>query len=509
MGIPSYFNFILRNHSKIIRNKNQIKCDFLFVDANSLIYDTINEFKVQVPNNNKIIYQNVYENIKKLINKIRPVNRSYICFDGIPPCAKMNQQRQRRFKSSLTNKILHTTSDENGWNRNQITPGTVFMNSLDDFLKIKFSKDPKVSFSPSSEADEGEHKISNIITSNHSFKNHNLVIYGLDADLFMLGLLLVQKNYNIFLYKETNHFSYINSINEKESYYFDIVLFSHELSNKLGVEKNQAICDYCLMAFLCGNDFLPHLHSINIRNNGISYIIDNYVKMNGNKYPLIDIKNGKIKWNNFSHFITILSKNEEENIRSNLKWKLNQKKKKQPLNMTDKLDLLPCFDTEKEDYLNENIFNFRDFVFDNIPVKNICCNYIEMIEWTWHYYYNNSVINNSKYYLYGKAPLLKDVLSFIPLFDNDTFLTESKQDDIHEITLLLYVLPYEDHGQIIPIEIYNKIKKNIYSEMPLLKETNCNIDYLLCKYFWESHLELVHIDIFKLNKLVVNEINNK
>tara|TARA_Y100000389_G_scaffold177526_1_gene189859 strand:+ start:6544 stop:8070 length:1527 start_codon:yes stop_codon:yes gene_type:complete len=507
MGIPSYFNFILRNHSKIIRNKNQIKSDFLFVDANSLIYDTINEFKDQVPDDNKIIYQKVYENIKNLINKIRPINKSYICFDGIPPCAKMNQQRQRRFKSSLTNKILNNSCDKKIWNRNQITPGTLFMNGLDNFLKIKFSKESKISFSPSCEENEGEHKISNIITSNNSFKQHNLVIYGLDADLFMLGLLLVQKGYNIFLYKETIHFSYINSINEKESYYFDIVSFSYELSVKLGVERNQAICDYCLMAFLCGNDFLPHLHSINIRNNGISYIIDSYLKMNGHKYPLINVKNGKIKWDNFSHFITILSKGEEENILLNLRWKLKQKKKKQPLNMADKLDLLPCFDTEKEDYLNDNFFNYRDYVFDNIPIKNICCNYIEMIEWTWYYYYNNKIINNSKYYFYGKAPLLKDLLSFIPLFDNDTFLTETKEDKINEIALLLYVLPYEEHEQIIPSEIYSKIKKNIYLEIPLLKETNCNVDYLLCKYFWESHLELVHIDIFNLNKLVINEMN--
>ena len=65
-----------------------------------------------------------------------------------------------------------------------------------------------------------------------------------------LGLLLVLRDYKIFLYKETSTFSYISKINEKENYYFDIDSFSHELGNKLKVNTKQAICDYCLMAFL-------------------------------------------------------------------------------------------------------------------------------------------------------------------------------------------------------------------------------------------------------------------
>ena len=502
MGIPSYFNFILKNHSKIIRNKSQIRGDFLFVDANSLIYDCINEFEDGIPKNNSIIFKKVYENIINLIKTVKPKNKTYVCFDGVPPYAKMNQQRQRRFKGSLTNKILN--KDPSSWNRNQITPGTLFMNDLDGYLIEKFSKETKIVFSPSSEPGEGEHKISNIIKANLSFKTDNLIVYGLDADLFMLGLLLVYKDYKIFLYKETRHFSYIGKINEKENYYFDIQSFSKELGYKIRVNHKQAICDYCLMAFLCGNDFLPHLHSINIRNNGIPFIIDNYLKLDGNLYPLIDIDTGNINWKHFSKLLSLLCKEEEGNIMSNLKWKLEQKRKKQPLNSADKLEMLPCFDTEKEEYLYENIDNFQDFVFENIPVKEACYNYLEMIQWTWHYYYHNNIIDNTKYYLYGQAPLLKDVLSYVPLFNSETILFHRKSDSINEISLLFYVLPYEEHSQIIPPTLYKKLHESVYQEMPLLKETNYNVEYLLCKYFWESHLELVRIDIFKLNNIVLN-----
>ena len=504
MGIPSYFNFILRNHSKIIRNKTQIKTDYLFIDANSLIYDCINEFQNEIPQDNVIIFEQVYENIKNLIKSVNPKNKTYVCFDGVPPYAKMQQQRQRRFKGSLTNKILNKPSD--GWNRNQITPGTKFMNELDNYLMTKFGKEMSIVFSPSSEHNEGEHKISNIIKSNSIFKNHNLIVYGLDADLFMLGLLLVHREYKIFLYKETHHFSYIDKINEKEKYYFDIESFSKELEIKLNVKANQAICDYCLMAFLCGNDFLPHLHSINIRNNGIQLIIETYLKHDGNKYPLVNINTGNINWEYFRKYLSLLCKEETANILANLKWKLQQKNKKQPLNYSDKLDLLPCFDIEKEKYLYENIENFRNYVFENISLKDACCNYLEMIQWTWHYYYHNNIIDNTKCYYYGQAPLLNDVLSYVPLFNNETILTYRVTPYINEITLLLYVLPYEEHSQIIPMNKYKEISEIIYTEMPLLKETNYNVDYLLCKYFWESHLELVHIDIFKLNDAVLKTI---
>ena len=95
---------------------------------------------------------------------------------------------------------------------------------------------------------------------------------------------------------------------------------------------------------------------------------------------------------------------------------MGQKHKKQPLNMCDKLEMLPCFDTEKEEYLYENIENFRDFVFENESIKEICYNYLEMIHWTWHYYYHTIVIDNTKSYIYGNAPLLKDVLILYSTF---------------------------------------------------------------------------------------------
>ena len=41
MGIPSYFSFIIKNHAKIIRKLNKLHIHNLYLDSNSIIYDTL------------------------------------------------------------------------------------------------------------------------------------------------------------------------------------------------------------------------------------------------------------------------------------------------------------------------------------------------------------------------------------------------------------------------------------------------------------------------------------
>ena len=132
----------------------------------------------------------------------------------------------------MTKKILNDTNTS--FNTNHITPGTDFMNHLDEYLENKFKNDRKIVFSGPNEKNEGEHKICNLLRSQKNlYRNKNIVIYGLDADLIMLGLLLIVDDFNVFLYKETKHFQYISQIDPNKHYYFDLNILAKELDTRL------------------------------------------------------------------------------------------------------------------------------------------------------------------------------------------------------------------------------------------------------------------------------------
>ena len=217
-----------------------------------------------------MIFDKAYEKIMEIIRITKPKHKTFVSFDGVAPMAKLVQQKQRRYKSNLTRSILSKKSD---WNTNQITPGTQFMRELDQYMVNKFKNNKQIIYSGSNEPGEGEHKICNYIRHHYTNKsNITHCIYGLDADLIMLGLLLVKYNHNIVLYRETHHFDYIPKINKDEKYLFILNKMAHQIMKIMNSTNHiTAINEYILLCFLCGNDFLPHFSSVNIRNQGIYY----------------------------------------------------------------------------------------------------------------------------------------------------------------------------------------------------------------------------------------------
>lgn len=519
MGIPSYFNFILQNHASIINNIKYVRCDYLFVDSNSLIYDTIHEFENEVPNDNNIIYSKIYEKMMSLINLNKPNILTYICFDGVPPLPKMYQQRQRRFKSVMTKKILNKNLDKT-WNTNQITPGTDFMTNLDDFLTEKFKNNPKVKFSGTFEKGEGEHKICDYIRENkENMKNKNKVIYGLDADLVMLGLLLLLDSSNIYLYKETKYFSYISNVQDENNYYFDVNKLGNEIHNFLQ-NKNieQSICDYIFLCFLCGNDFLPHLPSINIRNDGIDVLMKIYTSMNKNqKNNIINTEDKTINWSCLQKLFHVFSKFEMNKLVENIHWKLKFKHKIKPLNNEERLNCLPCFDTQKEEFLLADPSSYNKDILHSTHTEHICRAYLKTLEWNW-YYYNGILVSNNTYYDHSHGPLFSDLVNYIPLCDGVTIhhvdlktptqFNIANNIDISSLTQLYFVLPIEDHNTIIPKQQYHNTHDKVYQNYPFLKNDNFDVDYCLCKYFWEASIILDSVNCHELNSCIMNINNN-
>ena len=109
MGIPSYFSYIVKNHNNILIKLNKLNknIDNLYLDSNSIIYDSMRLLEF---NGNNLKYENqliqiICNKIKEYITLVQPSNRVIIAFDGVAPLAKLDQQRIRRYKSILNKKF--------------------------------------------------------------------------------------------------------------------------------------------------------------------------------------------------------------------------------------------------------------------------------------------------------------------------------------------------------------------------------------------------------------------
>ena len=190
MGIPAYFRNIIRDYPSIITSiQNNIKIDYLLFDLNCAIHPCCRGETDEL-----VMMKNVVEKIKECIHLTNVQKKMYIAIDGPAPRTKMEQQRQRRLRSSQEEKI---------WDTNSITPGTNFMNTLSTYLdkELKKLNIPYI-LSDSNDPGEGEHKIMDYTDTLPL--NDTMCVYGLDADLIMLSMIRDQP---IYLLREKTEYN--------------------------------------------------------------------------------------------------------------------------------------------------------------------------------------------------------------------------------------------------------------------------------------------------------------
>lgn len=518
MGIPSYFAQLIKNYPEIVKKycKDGVLIHNFYIDSNSIIYDAINEIQYDKSNNNnnynKIYYNKIFTYITKKIDEyisiINPSNKIIIAFDGVAPVAKLEQQRNRRYKSWLQKN--HSTSS---WDTCNITPGTKFMEELNEYVtkyyNDKINTSLEITVNGSNITGEGEHKIFEFIRNNKNYHNNSTtVIYGLDADLIMLCLSHLHISNNIFLYRETPHF--IKSLNKmlipNEKYILDI----YELCEKIKINMihhnendEDYILDYIFICFMLGNDFLPHFPVINLRTNGLTYLMETYKNIVSINKEYI-IKDGKINWKIYKKLINELSNNEEKygieemNIRNKM-----ERKTKQNIKEEDRLLLSPILDRKVEKYINIGTQGWQnryykelfDIDINDERRKQICINYLEGLEWTFKYYTDKCYDWRWKYN-YDYPPLLEDLNKYIPYFDTE-FIENKNNNYITPLCQLIYVLP-RNSLTLLPKKLYEYLIINHEDWYRL----DYNIKWSYCKYFWESHIDMVDIEINVIENII-------
>ena len=524
MGIPSYFSQLVKKYKGILKptRDSWLKVHNLYLDSNSIIYDATREIKYTGDNDifQVKLIELVCQKIKGYIETLEP-NFALVAFDGVAPVAKLEQQRNRRYKSWLEQEINHQLEGKisEAWCTASITPGTSFMKQLGKGIIDYFKnyEECDVIVSTSDEAGEGEHKIFAHIRENSStYKSKTHVIYGLDADLIMLTLNHLHISENMYLFRETPQFikSIDRNLNPNELYCIDIPELHYSIVQELtnsAVRKKDArrVNDYILLCFLLGNDFMPHFPSLNIRNMGIDHIMEAYRSTLGTLDTAYLSKDNCISWGNLKKIVTYLADKEDQLLEEEYTIRARQctraKIPRRDQKRFDRFQLLPIIDRREELYIapqpHQKTWKHRyydvlfDCKYDSSRVKQICIRYLEALQWTF-IYYRKGCLDWRWCYPYHYAPLLTDLVKYIPDLPFD-MISKSELPPVSPLTQLCYVLPRPFHN-LLP----NGVDSLLSKHFDMAYRTDWEMQWCFCKYFWESHAKMTKIDVNELEKLI-------
>ncbi|KAH9063988.1 exonuclease II [Lactarius vividus] len=318
MGVPKFFRYISERYpltSQLIEENSIPEFDNLYLDFNGIIHTCShpNDEDAHFRMSEEQIYTSIFTYVDHLFGKIKPKKLFFMAVDGVAPRAKMNQQRSRRFRTAREARELREKAERKGeklpeskpFDSNCITPGTPFMAKLSEqlryFVNKKISEDTnwrdvQVVLSGHEVPGEGEHKIMEYIRLSKAQPDYNPnvrhCLYGLDADLIMLGLLSHDPHF--CLLREEVKFGPAarkRNITGPESINFYLLHLSlmreyldlefQEVRHSLPFEYNleRVIDDFIVLAVFIGNDFLPHLPDLHIHENGLERLFDVYMKV--------------------------------------------------------------------------------------------------------------------------------------------------------------------------------------------------------------------------------------
>ena len=317
MGIPKFYGTWLKSkgYPNVLLRSVPRAVTGLYIDANGIIHtsaakiygyssDTTPEYLKLVTESAKKnpqaleydLFTLIIHTIVNLVNQVTggtSLETLVIAIDGVAPLAKIQQQRQRRYRSAETPRSFL-------FDTNSITPGTEFMMRLSTYIKRWFSLNPtainaeKIIYSSHMTPGEGEHKIIDFMrfgTVQQSTGAH--IFYGLDADLIMLAL--VAPFNNIYLMREDIR---------------DIVSIDNlKIALQTDLESETALSDFIVMMTLLGNDFLPACPSLHDMVYSLDLMFRVYRSIN---LPLTTIPSssnpiGAINWPHLASFIATLS----------------------------------------------------------------------------------------------------------------------------------------------------------------------------------------------------------
>uniref|UniRef100_A0A8C9VY60 5'-3' exoribonuclease 1 n=1 Tax=Scleropages formosus TaxID=113540 RepID=A0A8C9VY60_SCLFO len=479
MGVPKFYRWISERYpclSEVVKEYQIPEFDNLYLDMNGIIHQCShpNDEDVHFRISEEKIFADIFHYLEVLFRIIKPRKVFFMAVDGVAPRAKMNQQRGRRFRSAKEAEEKIKKALEKGevlpvearFDSNCITPGTDFMARLQEQLKYfvhsKLSTDKlwqgvSVYLSGHETPGEGEHKIMEFIRSENAKPGHDPntrhCLYGLDADLIMLGLVSHEPHFSLL--REEVRFGGKKSPGERldrpvcspVAWATAVMLLmdaciddQYFCQNKIGFEYDleRIIDDWILMGFLVGNDFIPHLPHLHINQDALPLLYRTYISVLPSLGGYLN-ENGNLSLTNFEKYLVKLSEFDRDHFREvfvDLKWfesKVGNKyvneaagqaaeESRRRVGRKNRVRNILMASLTEDDCEDEDMFEteFRQYkrsyymtkmgvevVSDDFLASQALC-YVEGIQWILHYYYHG-VQSWSWFYPYHYAPFLSDI----------------------------------------------------------------------------------------------------
>ncbi|CAE6391649.1 unnamed protein product [Rhizoctonia solani] len=309
-------------------NPNGFELDCLYLDMNGIVHPCTHPEGKPAPETEEDMMVEVFNYTDRVVSMARPRKLLFLAIGTYIVFAKSwaaqeakEKAEERKEAIKMFEALGHPVSEETAkkpWDSNAITPGTPFMDLLAQSLRYwvvqKQNSDPgwknlQVIISDASVPGEGEHKIMDFIRRQRVNPGHDPntrhVIYGLDADLIMLALATHEPHFRVLredVFADSNknscrtcgqegHFAAqctgkpkekdTSKPPEKKPFIFlDVAVLREYLAIELNVpnipfpfDLERAIDDWVFLIFFVGNDFLPHLPSLEIREGAIDTLL--------------------------------------------------------------------------------------------------------------------------------------------------------------------------------------------------------------------------------------------
>jgi 5'-3' exoribonuclease 2 len=549
MGVPGFFMWLMKQYknkkivfpkSKASEDDNINSVDYLLIDMNCMIHPECFKTLVDIKTTSveKIeakMRKNVIDYLEKIIEHNMPRKGVYLAIDGVAPVAKMKQQRYRRFKSVSDKELYDNLRKKHNkeipihWSNSAITPGTNFMKRLNERIiewATAWSKKHKIEilYSSCNVPAEGEHKLLQFIRTNQLQHNSNYTysIYGLDADLIFLALSTGLDS--IYLMREgqilkedtkeaVEGFNYVSIkilreciVDTMRKYYNKDTDLIKNVNVDVILDNSRLVDDFIFICYLMGNDFLPHLPSLDIYSGAIDTLIEKYVetiKHFTNQYIVIrEPNNCDINTEVFYNFLNRLAVDEEATL------KLSYGKKKFSA---------PCISTDPYDIEVHRIENMKFKVADPIQlgkdsmvewrtryynhyyklkedeIDSYCMkmvgHYMKGLKWVTCYYFDKCPAWDW-YYPYDNPPFLSDMINNKYNFQDIQFKLGEPMTPFEQ---LLTVLPRKS-AYLLP-ECLQKIMLNNKGSAVHLYPNKFELDMIGKKKYWMVHPILPPLEI--------------